>query len=56
VAYKGKKMRKKGPTKFKMKGIDPQKNICFANIKKMSRPGEGGGVEYFWTMILKPYH
>jgi hypothetical protein len=24
-AYKGKKMRKKGPTEFKMKEIDPQK-------------------------------
>ncbi len=32
-----KKMRKKGPTKVKMKGIDLQRNFCFANIKKVPR-------------------
>jgi hypothetical protein len=31
-AYKGEKIRKKGPTKAKMKEIDPQKIFCSANI------------------------
>ncbi len=29
-----------GPTKVKMKGIDPQKNFCSANIKKVPRAYE----------------
>jgi hypothetical protein len=34
------KMRKRGPTKVKMKGINPQKKFCFANIKKVPRAYE----------------
>jgi hypothetical protein len=34
------KNEEKGPTKFKMKGINPQKNFCFTNILKMSRAYE----------------
>jgi hypothetical protein len=34
------KMRKKGLTKVKMKGINPQKNFCSANIKKLPRAYE----------------
>ncbi len=34
------KMRKKGPTNVKMKGINPQKKFCSANIKKVSRAYE----------------
>jgi hypothetical protein len=33
-------MRKKGPTKAKMKEIDPQKTFCSANIKKAPRSYE----------------
>jgi hypothetical protein len=39
-AYKGKKMRKKGPIKVKMKQIDPKKYFCSANIKKVPRAYE----------------
>jgi hypothetical protein len=28
-------MRNKGPTRAKIKEIDPQKNFCSANIKKV---------------------
>jgi hypothetical protein len=34
------KMRKKGPTKVTMKGINPQKTFCSANIKKVPRAYE----------------
>jgi hypothetical protein len=35
-----KKMTKRGPTMVKMKGIDPPKKFCPANIKKLSRAYE----------------
>jgi hypothetical protein len=34
---KGPTKEKKGPTKVKMEGIDPQKYFCSANIKKVPR-------------------
>jgi hypothetical protein len=33
-------MRKKGPTKAKMKEVDPEKKFCSANIKKVPRAYE----------------
>jgi hypothetical protein len=37
---KGPRNEKKGPTKVKMEGIDPQKIFCSANIKKVPRAYE----------------
>ncbi len=41
----------KGPTKVKMKEIDPQKNFCSPNIKKVTRAYESLNPAMGWMVI-----
>ncbi len=46
--------RTKGPSKVKMKGIDPQKNFSSANIKEVPRAYESLNPALLKTLSLTP--